>query len=65
MTYDYNYPTNGTLRTNILCFIESWLNNDMDNIELVGFSMARQTRDAKTRGGGVCLFVNTNQRSTP
>ena len=40
-----------------------WLNNDTDNIELAGFSMYRQNRYAtsgKTRGGGVCLFVNNS-----
>ena len=31
----------------------------MDNIELAGFSMHRQDREA-TRGGVVCLFVNIN-----
>jgi hypothetical protein len=48
---------------NILCFTESWLNDDTDNIELEGFSMHRQNREAKsgkTRGGGVCLFVNNS-----
>jgi hypothetical protein len=48
---------------NILCFTESWLNDDTDNIELAGFSMHRQNRDAtsgKTRDGGVCLFVNNS-----
>ena len=29
---------------NILCFTESWLNDDMDNIELAGFSLHRLSR---------------------
>jgi hypothetical protein len=48
---------------NILCFTETWLNKETDNIELAGFSIHRQNRDAtsgKTRGGGVCLFVNNS-----
>ena len=47
---------------NILCFTETWLNEDKDNIELAGFSMHRQNRDAtsgKTRGGGVCFLSIT------
>ena len=48
---------------NILCFTESWLNNDTDNIELAGFSIHRQNREAtsgKTRSRGVSLFVNNS-----
>ena len=44
-------------------FHETWLNEDTDNIELVGFFMHWQNRDVtsgKTRGRGVCLFVNKN-----
>jgi hypothetical protein len=43
---------------NILCFSESWLNKDMDNIHLAGFSMHRQGQTAalgKVKGEGVCL----------
>ena len=36
MIYDQDYPTNGTLKTVISCFTESWMNDDMDNIELAG-----------------------------
>ena len=43
----------------ILCFTKSWLNDNTDNIELVGFSMHRQNREA-TRGECVCLFVNNS-----
>jgi hypothetical protein len=45
----------------ILCFTESWLYDDTGNIQLAGFSVHRQDRTAtsgKTRGGGVCLYVN-------
>ena len=48
---------------NILCFTESWLNDDMDNIQLAGFSVHRQDRIAasgKTSGGVLCLFVNNS-----
>ncbi|XP_045553110.1 serine/threonine-protein kinase H1 homolog isoform X2 [Salmo salar] len=44
-----------------LCGI--WLNEDMDNIQLAGFSVHQQDRTAtsgKTRGGGLCLFVNNS-----
>ena len=43
---------------NILCFSESWLNNDMNNIQLVDCTLYRQDRTAasgKTRGGGLCI----------
>jgi hypothetical protein len=49
--------------SNILCFTESWLNDNMDNIQLAGFSVHHQDRTAasgKTRGGGLCLFVNNS-----
>ena len=48
---------------NILCSTELWLNDDMDNIQLPGFSVHRQDRTAasgKTRGGGLCIFVNNS-----
>ena len=48
---------------NILCFTESWLNDDMDNIQLAGYTLHRQDRTAdsgKTRGGGLCIFVNNS-----
>ena len=47
----------------ILCFTESWLNDDMDSIQLAGFSVHRQDRTAvsrKTRCGVLCLFVNNS-----
>ena len=50
-------------KCNSLCSTETWLNDGMDNIELGGFSMHRQNRDAtsgKTRGERVCLFVNNS-----
>jgi ribosome assembly protein 1 len=48
---------------NILCFTETGLNDDMNNIPLAGFSVHLRDRTAtssKTRGGGVCLFVNNS-----
>jgi hypothetical protein len=45
---------------NILCFNESWLNDDMNNIQLAGYTLYRQDRTAasgKTRSGGLCIFV--------
>jgi hypothetical protein len=48
---------------NVLCFTESWLNDDMDNIQLAGFMLHRQDRTAasdKTRDGGLCIFVNNS-----
>jgi hypothetical protein len=55
-----DYHTNETLKM-LICFTESWLNDDTDNILLTGFSMYRQDRTAtsgKTRGGGGGLFFN-------
>ena len=46
---------------NILCLTKSWLNNDMINLQLVGVNLFHQDRTAasgKTRGGGLCIFVN-------
>ena len=51
---------------NVLCFTDSWLNNDMNNIQLAGFTLFRQDRTAasgRTRGAGLCIFVN-NIRDT-
>jgi hypothetical protein len=48
---------------NIICFTKSWLNDDMKNIELAGFTLYRQDRTetyGKTRGGGLCIFVNNS-----
>ena len=48
---------------NILFFTESWLNDDMNKIQLVGFTLFRQDRtaaSAKTRGGDLCIFVNNS-----
>ena len=45
----------------ILCFTDLWLNVNTDTIELAGYSVHRQDREAtsgKTRGGHVCQFVN-------
>ena len=39
---------------NILCFTESWLTDDIKNIQLAGYTLYRQGRTAasgKTRGG--------------
>ena len=61
--YGHVYPTNGTIITNILCFTESWLNDDMNNIQLVVYTLYRQDRTAasgKTRCGGLCIFVNNS-----
>ena len=47
---------------NILCFTESWLNNDTVNIQAAGVSARRQDRtttSGKTRGCGVCLMIST------
>ena len=63
MISDYDYPTNGTLKTVISYVSQSWLKDNKDNIELAGFSILRQNREestsGKTRGGGVCLLVKT------
>ena len=48
---------------NILRFMESWLNDDTVNIQVAGYTLYRQDRTAasgKTRGGGLCIFVNNN-----
>ncbi|CDQ56629.1 unnamed protein product [Oncorhynchus mykiss] len=48
---------------NILCFTESWLNDDTINIQLAGYTLYwqdRTTASGKTRGGGLCTFVNNS-----
>jgi hypothetical protein len=62
MTYDQDYTTNRTLKT-VISYVstDSWLNDDVYNIELAGLSMHQQDREAmsgKTRGGVVYLFVS-------
>ena len=47
---------------NILCFTESSLKEDMD-IQLAGYTLHGQDRTAhsgKTRGSGLCIFVNNS-----
>ena len=42
-------------------FHESWLNDDIKNIPLAGYTFYRQDRTAasgKKQGGGLCIFVN-------
>jgi hypothetical protein len=46
---------------NLICFTESWRNDNIINIQLSGYMLYRQDRTAasfKTRGGGLCIFVN-------
>ena len=49
---------------NILCFTESWLNYDNINIHLAGYMLlyrkVRTAASGKTRGGGLCIFVNNS-----
>ena len=44
---------------NILCFSESWLTKDMDNIQLAGGVYASVSASGKIRGCGECFFVNS------
>ncbi|XP_055735598.1 cell adhesion molecule DSCAML1-like [Salvelinus fontinalis] len=42
---------------------DSWLNDDIKNIQLAGYTLYRQDRTAafgKTWGGGLCIFVNNS-----
>jgi hypothetical protein len=59
-----DYCTNGTFKNgNIVCFTNSWLKDDTDNKQLAGFSGHLQDRtdmSGKTRGGGMCIFVNNS-----
>ena len=55
------YPTKRTLI--ILCFTKSWLNKDIKNIQLAGYTLYRQDRTAasgKTLGGGLCIYVSNS-----
>ena len=42
---------------NILSFTDSWLNNDMDNIELAGFSVHQEDREATSGKTSVSICV--------
>ena len=43
---------------NILCFTESWVNDDTINIQLATlYWQDRTVASTKTRGGGLCIFV--------
>lgn len=49
--------------SNILCFTESWLNDDTINIQLAGYRLYRQDRttaSGKKRGAGLSIFVNNS-----
>ena len=43
-----------------MCFIETWLIEDTDNILVPGFTALRADRDKaqKSVGGGLCRFVS-------
>jgi hypothetical protein len=43
---------------NILCFTESWLNNDMNNIQLVGYTLYRQD---ETAASGMSMYICKQQ----
>ncbi|XP_033106653.1 uncharacterized protein LOC117108636 [Anneissia japonica] len=49
--------------TNLFCFTESWLGDNVDDnsVVLEGFSIVRSDRSLdsnKTKGGGICCYVN-------
>ena len=48
-------------RSNLMCFTETWLTEDNDNILVPGFTI-RTDRDSdkaqKSMGGGLCMFVS-------
>ena len=49
-------------RSNLMCFTETWLIEDTDNILVPGFTAVRADRDSdkaqKSAGGGLCMFVS-------
>ena len=48
---------------NILCFTESWLNDNTKNIQLAGYTLYWQDGTAasgKTWGGGLYIYVNNS-----
>ena len=49
-------------RSNLMCFTETWLIEDIDNILVPGFTTVRADRDSdkaqKSTGGGLCMFVS-------
>ena len=51
-------------RSSLLCFTETWLNEDISNTDLTGYTCIRFDRDRKKTqkqvGGGLCMFVNNS-----
>ena len=49
-------------RSNLMCFTETWLTENTDNILVPGFTTVRADRDSdkaqKSAGGGLCMFVS-------
>jgi hypothetical protein len=57
------YTTNRTLKNGILCVTKSLHKVNKKYIRLADFMLFRQDRTAasiKTRGGGLCIFVNNS-----
>jgi hypothetical protein len=55
-----SFLSTGPEKSNILYFSESWLNEDMDNIHLAGFSSSNQRADpGKIAGGWVVSLLTT------
>ena len=48
---------------NLICLTETWTTEDINNINLEGYSLIRYDRDPKRAekciGGGLCMFINT------
>ena len=49
-------------RSNLMCFTETWLTEDIGNILVPGFTTIRADSDndkaQKSVGGGLCMFVS-------
>ena len=64
MTYSKTLNYQWDIKNGItLCFTESWLNDDIINIQLAGYMLYWQDRIAasgKARCGRLCIFVNNS-----
>ena len=49
-------------QSNLICFTETWLKDDMSDLNLPGYTLIRADRDTdmsrKSIGGGLCVYVD-------
>jgi hypothetical protein len=61
-TYAHTHLSYDIKNGNILCFTESWLNEDIINIQLAGYTLYWEDRTEASGkgGGGLCIYINNS-----